>query len=193
MTSKKILLLLAFISAFATAGRAQVDLLQLGSTTFSIDPGSSVGYTQTTNAIVFNLTLAGGETVYNDSTIPFTTTDWSAYSGFEIKMTLLGGSPTSVPFSVGLFDSSFNSISLYDGSTDTLTTVGSTVSVPLTLSLAGNNLFNDVQYLQITWNGSGAVNTDFQTMVGVPEPSTYALLAISGLAFGGYVVRRRRA
>jgi len=30
---------------------------------------------------------------------------------------------------------------------------------------------------------------DFQV---VPEPSTYALLALSGIAFGGYVIRRRR-
>ena len=28
--------------------------------------------------------------------------------------------------------------------------------------------------------------------VTVPEPSTYALLALSGIAFGGYVIRRRR-
>lgn len=30
------------------------------------------------------------------------------------------------------------------------------------------------------------------SVTAVPEPSTYALLALSGIAFGGYVIRRRR-
>lgn len=39
-------------------------------------------------------------------------------------------------------------------------------------------------------SGNGAIGgSGFTT---VPEPSTYALLALSGLAFGGYVFRRRR-
>jgi hypothetical protein len=32
----------------------------------------------------------------------------------------------------------------------------------------------------------------FNDLQVVPEPSTYALLALSGVAFGGYVIRRRR-
>jgi hypothetical protein len=32
----------------------------------------------------------------------------------------------------------------------------------------------------------------FNDFAVVPEPSTYALLALSGIAFGGYVIRRRR-
>ncbi len=32
----------------------------------------------------------------------------------------------------------------------------------------------------------------FNDLQVVPEPSTYALLALSGIAFGGYVIRRRR-
>lgn len=36
-------------------------------------------------------------------------------------------------------------------------------------------------------------NVGFDNLsVTVPEPSTYALLALSGIAFGGYVIRRRR-
>jgi hypothetical protein len=32
----------------------------------------------------------------------------------------------------------------------------------------------------------------FNDLAVVPEPSTYALLALSGIAFGGYMIRRRR-
>lgn len=35
-------------------------------------------------------------------------------------------------------------------------------------------------------------NLGFNNLSVVPEPSTYALLALSAVAFGGYVVRRRR-
>jgi hypothetical protein len=32
----------------------------------------------------------------------------------------------------------------------------------------------------------------FNDLQVVPEPSTYALLALSATAFGGYMIRRRR-
>jgi hypothetical protein len=38
----------------------------------------------------------------------------------------------------------------------------------------------------------GGQNFGFNDLQVVPEPSTYALLALSGIAFGGYVIRRRR-
>lgn len=44
------------------------------------------------------------------------------------------------------------------------------------------------QYGSYSYNGG---NQQITT-AAVPEPSTYALLAMSGVAFGGYVIRRRR-
>jgi len=40
--------------------------------------------------------------------------------------------------------------------------------------------------------GSGTGRIDNITITGVPEPSTYAMLALAGAGFAGYVIRRRR-
>jgi hypothetical protein len=43
-----------------------------------------------------------------------------------------------------------------------------------------------------TATGAGTGRVDNITITGVPEPSTYAMLALAGAGFAGYVIRRRR-
>ena len=43
-----------------------------------------------------------------------------------------------------------------------------------------------------TFNQIANSSSSLTTFNVVPEPSTYALLALSGVAFGGYMIRRRR-
>ena len=52
----------------------------------------------------------------------------------------------------------------------------------------------DRRTLTATWGGSGSAGVRVEGVATVvPEPSTYALLGLAGLALAGYAVRRRRA
>jgi PEP-CTERM putative exosortase interaction domain len=171
----------------ATSG---VDLVNFGSASFTVDPGSTATYTQDLVGITMNTTPALGDTWYNSSMIKLVD-DWSGFTGFDILMSVAGVNP-ALPFSFTLYDTNFESINEYQANTASagLTLTG----VPLDLSLPGNGNFADVQYLQFTWGGGGsAVNVTTTGLHGVPEPSTYALLGLAGLALAGYAVRRRRA
>ena len=189
---KSPLLFLALTLALASHLNASsgVDLVNFGSSSFSVDAGSTAVYTQDLLGITMNTTPGLGDTWYNSSMTKLVD-DWSGFTGFQITMSVTGTNP-DLPFSLTLYDTSFNSINEYQANTATagLTLTG----VPLAVSLPGNGNLADVQYVQFTWGGGGsAVNATTTGLHGVPEPSTYALLGLAGLALAGYAVRRRRA
>lgn len=186
----KIIIIAITLAAFAaTSAQAQVDLQSLGSSSFTIDGGSTAALTQNASGITMNATPAPGDTWYN-SAMTKLVANWSTFPQFGVRMSLTGANP-SFAFNLSFFDTGFNLINTYAGSTASASASPSVVL--LSLSAPGSGVLSGVEYVQFTWgNGGSPINTTVTEIVGIPEPSTYALLAISAAAFGGYVIRRRK-
>ena len=192
---KKILTIAIALYALAVVSvPAQTDLLSLS------DPqsfGSLVSPTfsglgvQTNTGFVYNGTVDGGDNVYGT----FESQNWSSQlvgsAVFSVLMSVSGGNP-NIPFSLEFLDNELNSIDIWEGTTVGLGSIASYND--LTINTAGSGNYSNVSSFVLTWNNVSAetLSSTVSTIAVVPEPSTCALLAISGLAFGGYVVRRRR-
>jgi PEP-CTERM motif len=185
---KKSLLVVAVAAlTICQASSQYIDLGTLGTSNFAVDPGSIGTFTQTSTTLNFTAASLGDQVFGNYSN--YTPSNWSSFSAFGIRMTITGTNP-DLPFTVTFFDGESGS-SAYSGFTSGLLSGVSGVA-PLTLTSAGANLANVVGF-QIGWDGSASpINVSMSNVAAVPEPSTYALLALGGLALGGYVVRRRQ-
>lgn len=184
---KKLLTAVTLATSLAVSSYAQIDLVSLGSSTFTVDPGATTAsYTQSASGIIFNGSYSLGDTLGGT----FATQDWSnpAYTEFGVTMTLTGANP-NLPFSVQFYDASFNVINTYGGTTVPLIS-GSPTYTPLSLNIPGTGVLTSVAGIQFTWDGPGTINTTVESVAAVPEPSTYALLALSALAVGAYRFRR---
>ena len=148
---------------------------------------------QTNSGIVVNGGINNGDFIY----APFSSLqDWSTNftpgtSYFAIFMNTAATNP-NVAMSLEFFDGAFDTIDVWEGFSGASPVNG---YVNFTnIATAGTGIYSNVSGIQITWANPEAatINTTMSTIAVVPEPSTYALLALSGLAFGGYIIRRRR-
>jgi hypothetical protein len=194
---KKALLILVttMTVAIAPIANAQTDLLSLS------DPAAFGGVVattfiglgaQTSSGFVYNGTVNFGDNVFGQLA---SAQDWSSQVGPGIVFTLfmsVSGTNPDIPFSLEFFDSAFASIDIWEGTTVGLT--ATPVYNNLSIVTPGSGNYSDVGSFVLTWNGGGAetLNSTVSNIAVVPEPSTYALLALSGLALGGYAMRRRR-
>ncbi len=145
-------------------------------------------YDATTSTI--SGTDAPGAVLYPES---FEPVDLSILGSPNTLSLSLTGLVTTAPvgaFSITLEDNSSN-LSVTFFSWSSFTTNPSTVSVPVNVPVTFN--WNNVIGWTLDAGGSGgAVNATFTELTVVPEPSTYALLSMAGMALGGYLWHRRQ-
>jgi hypothetical protein len=173
-----------------------IDLADFGSVSYTVDTGSTTAtYTQGALGLTFSPSVALGDTLagaYNSAPL-----DWSSYadlaSTIYLKVVFTGANPAS-PMLLNIFNSDFSLNNQYEGTSVPIGTVVGANYLPFTLTGAFSSaVLSDVGAAQITWGGSGSAGVRVEAVATVPEPSTYALLGLAGLALAGYTVRRRRA
>ncbi len=176
---------------------AQTNILApLGTDNFTVDGGSTTAsYSQTTTNLTLVTPFTLGDTL--GGVFP-TAYDWSAYSNassftFGLFMSAAGASP-GIPFTVEFFNGALDTIvNTYTGDASGLS--ASPVFVPMSLSLPGSEDFSSIGGMQFTWDsgGTGTVVVDSIAVSVVPEPTTWAMLALGATLFGGLALRRRLA
>jgi len=185
----------------ANAAAISYQVLQdLGNVKYTVDTQSDVTYSQDSSGITMNTTVAAGQSFYNSS-MTSELSNWSLNSPYWLKMNITGTNP-NLPFTLTLSDSSFNTIGVLTGTTTWDSSNGGGVAgstgvdfySALTIVTGAAPSFQNIAYLQMGWDGGGAINSKVSQFAGtaVPEPSTYALLGMGAVALSGYVVRRRR-
>jgi hypothetical protein len=176
------------LSSFATPSFAQT-LTLLGSNDFTIDPGSTTAaYSQSATALSFSGSQALGDTVGG---VFVSTYDWSSAPAFGLTMSVTGTNP-NMTFGVEFYNSLFQVISSYEGSTAGASLTPTLVDLDFLSFGPGAGDFSQVAGMQFTWNTQGSINVTIDN-VAVPEPSTWALLFCSAVLVGGLAWRRRCA
>lgn len=181
----------ALVLSFAFARAQFIDLVSLGSASYTIDPGVSIGsYTQDASGTRFSPSVSLGDTVGGT----FGPLDWSSFTDLSnsvyLKIAFTGANPL-LPMTVQIFNSDFTLSNRYQGTTSPISESPSYfkfdlvgASTPAVLANAGG--------VQITWDGGSNVDANLQAVAAVPEPSAYALLAFGAAVLGGYALRRRK-
>jgi hypothetical protein len=185
-------ILLSFLAltlgSFATPSLAQT-LTLLGSNDFTIDSGATTAaFTQSATALSFSGSQALGDTVGG---VFVSTYDWSSAPAFGLTMSVTGTNP-NMTFGVEFYNSLFQVISSYEGSTAGASLTPTLVDLDFLSFGPGAGDFSQVAGMQFTWNTQGSINVTIDN-VAVPEPSTWALLFCGAVLLGSLAWRRRLA
>lgn len=120
-----------------------------------------------------------------------TATSLGSISGAASNFSFIGGMSANDQFAMLIFPNAAQANSVSGGTSLTLFRMNS----PLAWTLPANDTSGSTfQFGGATPSYTQVPNTAtaLESFTVVPEPSTYALLTLSGLAMGGYMIRRRR-
>jgi hypothetical protein len=186
-----LLALLATSYLLQAPTRGAVDLASFGTSSFTIDSGfTSVTATQTATSLTMSTPIVLGTVLYGDFGSTF---NWSTAPELAFSFSSLAA--PNISFFVDFLKSDASTAASFSGS---LASVGSSpTTVALTLA-PGSSIANltNVKSVFFTWGGdsvTGDTAVTLHSVQSVPEPSTYALLALAGAALVVYRLRRRRA
>ena len=179
----------ALTTLSAPMAPAAADLATLGASSFSLDDDFTyAGASQTSTTLVFGVPFSGGANVYGTFS---SLQNWSTAP--QLALSLSSTVAPSVTLFMDALDSDFVTLASFSLS---LTPVNS-IQSSYTLNLESGSIANltVVDSLFFTLGGpsiSGDTAVTVHAVQAVPEPSTYALLVLGGVAVGGYVLRRRQ-
>lgn len=182
----------------ASSGTAQyVDLLSLSDPAAfgPLVPSTFTGTgSQGPTGWVVNGSIAPGDLIFGDIA---SSQDWSSVftpgvSSFGLLVNFAAPN-NNIPFALEFLDSSFETIDVWSAVTGT-TAFSGYIDFGLAPTTPGTGVYSDVKGVILTWANASTdtVNTTVSAVAVVPEPSTYALLSLAGLALGVYAIRHRR-
>lgn len=175
---------IALLLAICSTAQSSITLSTFGNTV----EGSGWSYNPANSTI--SGTDAFGALLYPSNFSPVNLSTLGAPNTLFLSLT---GLVTTAPvggFTISLEDSLGN-LSVTPFSWSSFTTTPSTVNVAVDVPVAFD--WSNVAGWTLDSGATGdAVNATFTELTVVPEPSTYALLSMAGIALGGYLWRRRK-
>jgi hypothetical protein len=219
---KKTLLALVSVLSLSTASEAQViaqwNFSDFGAnvTNATFGPVAATGGANAAgavlNAVHNNALSVWSHPVGNGNPDSLSVNNWTAGDYFEFNLATTsftdisfsfdqnrsGTGPTNFSFRYSLDGVSFTSFADYEVAAVSWTGTSSNAASTFLYNLGAVTDLNQqssVYFRLVNLDspaGGGTTRVDNIIVTGVPEPSTYALLALSGIALAGYAIRRRR-
>lgn len=170
-----------------TPASAAFNLMNWGDLSFGVEPDiTTAAYTQDPTSLIFKGSYGLGDTL--GGVFLAGEQDWSLYSTFRLRMTLLSGPNPSLPFglefySPGSKEGEFDLIAKFLGTTFELVAQQPAL-LELTLTEVGPGTFSAVAGMQFTWDSPGDIHVGVSEVVGYDQEGAEGFFTAS--APGGF-------
>lgn len=187
-TSLKIIALaVSLFPVFNVSAQTLADFGSTATNLFTLDGNATLTWTPSQTATGISIT---GNDNNGNQFGGFWATPWTLASNSNLQLNISGSipSPGSL-FTVTLFTADFLEIKAFEGSFAESGVVGNNYALSFQTETSS---FTSIGGFTFTAGGSGnALNISVNNLSVVPEPSTYALMALGGLVLF-FIVRRRK-